>query len=342
MSRWISLCLLLATSAFAQYPGVGRPATLAEIRAWDIDVRADFAGLPRGSGTVARGQTIWDAKCASCHGTFGESNEVFPPIVGGTTKDDIKTGRVAALRGSDQRTSLMKLAHLSTLWDYIHRAMPWDAPRSLAVDDVYAVTAYVLHLGDILPADFTLSDANMQAVQAMLPNRNGLTRTHGLWEVRGKPDVAGHPCMRNCTAEVRVLSELPAQARPIHGNPVAQHRIVGPVRGADADAPGGSAAALRMAAVATLAPKPALVDPARLAERHGCIACHAESHASSGPSMRAITAKYKAAGDAEQMLIDRVKSGAAGVWGATPMPPQAHVDDRTLRDVIRWMLSRGE
>src|SRR5438552_2411857 len=82
-------------------PSVGRPATPAEIAAWDIDVRPDFKGLPPGSGSVAEGQKVWDAKCASCHGTFGESNEVFTPLVGGTTTQDVKTGRVAALTKPD-------------------------------------------------------------------------------------------------------------------------------------------------------------------------------------------------------------------------------------------------
>src|SRR5215472_13006168 len=76
------------------FPGVGRAATPDEISAWDIDVRPDFKGLPPGSGSVAKGQEIWESKCATCHGTFGESNEVFTPLVGGTTSDDIRTGHV--------------------------------------------------------------------------------------------------------------------------------------------------------------------------------------------------------------------------------------------------------
>src|SRR4030081_899838 len=108
MCRFIRLAFALAwvpavagmTSA-AQFPGVGRPATPSEIAAWDIDVRPDFKGLPPGSGSVERGQKIWDDKCASCHGTFGESNEVFTPLVGGTTADDVKRGRVKALVTGD-------------------------------------------------------------------------------------------------------------------------------------------------------------------------------------------------------------------------------------------------
>src|SRR5689334_18595557 len=128
----MTIALVTPAKAGAQYPGIGRPATPAEIKAWDIDVRPDFKGLPPGSGSVEQGQKVWDGKCASCHGTFGESNEVFTPIVGGTTAADIKSGRVASLTQPDVgRTTLMKLSTISTLWDYINRAMPWNAPKSL-------------------------------------------------------------------------------------------------------------------------------------------------------------------------------------------------------------------
>ena len=92
MSSWVDhaalvLGLLIAAGSHAQapYPGIGRAATPAEVAAWDIDGRPDFQGLPPGSGTVARGQAVWEAQCASCHGIFGESNEVFSPLIGGTT-----------------------------------------------------------------------------------------------------------------------------------------------------------------------------------------------------------------------------------------------------------------
>ncbi|NDC44685.1 MAG: hypothetical protein EBZ55_01175 [Actinobacteria bacterium] len=97
--------LLFAAQATAadKYPGVGRAATPAEIQAWDIDVRPDFKGLPKGSGSVEQGQVIWENKCASCHGTFGESNKFFSPLVGGVT-GEFNGQTVAALR------SLQKVA----------------------------------------------------------------------------------------------------------------------------------------------------------------------------------------------------------------------------------------
>src|SRR5260221_6011009 len=111
---WIAACaamtIVVPAQAGTQYPGVGRAATPSEIAAWDIDVRPDFKGLPPGSGSVARGQEIWEGKCASCHGTFGESNEVFTPLVGGTTAADIASVRVKSLRSPETaRTTLMKL-----------------------------------------------------------------------------------------------------------------------------------------------------------------------------------------------------------------------------------------
>src|SRR5256885_2642559 len=108
--------LVTPAQAGAPFPGVGRPATPEEIAAWDIDVRPDFKGLPPGTGSVATGQQIWDARCASCHGTFGESNEVFTPIVGGTTAADISSGRVKSLTSPETRTTLMKLPAISSLW----------------------------------------------------------------------------------------------------------------------------------------------------------------------------------------------------------------------------------
>ena len=224
------------------WAAVGRPATRDEIAAWDIDVRADFKGLPPGSSSVAKGQDVWEEKCASCHGTFGESTEVFTPIVGGTTKDDIVTGRVANLKRADypQRTTIMKLSHVSTLWDYINRAMPWNAPKSLTVEEVYATTAYILHLADILPADFVLSDRNIAEAQQRLPNRNGKVVYQEMWKVAGKPDVQGSACMKDCATDIDVRSTLPDFARNAHGNLAEQNRVIGPSRGADTTRPAGA------------------------------------------------------------------------------------------------------
>ncbi|MBT5889424.1 MAG: cytochrome c, partial [Halieaceae bacterium] len=157
----LSLVLLatLDTVAASTLPqgveSIGRLASDAEIAAWDIDVRPDFLGLPEGSGDVWQGEEIWLAQCASCHGDFGDANHIFAPIVlGNITEEDIAQGRVAALQNpAITRTTLMKVPTLSTLWDYIYRAMPWNAPKSLTPDEVYAVLAYILNLGYVVEDD---------------------------------------------------------------------------------------------------------------------------------------------------------------------------------------------
>jgi cytochrome c553 len=90
---WFSALALLALPATAQikFEGIGRAATPAEIKAWDIDVRPDFKGLPKGQGSVDQGEKIWELQCASCHGSFAESNEVFPPLAGYTNAKDIES-----------------------------------------------------------------------------------------------------------------------------------------------------------------------------------------------------------------------------------------------------------
>lgn len=342
----------------ANYPGVGRAATPKEVAAWDIDVRPDFKGLPAGSGTVAKGQEVWEGKCASCHGVFGESGEVFSPLVGGTTAEDIKKGRVANLTTTTYpgRTTLMKVPTLSTLWDYINRAMPWTAPKSLTTEEVYAVTAFLLNLGGIVPDNFTLSDKNMEEVQNRLPNRNGMTTRHAMWpgnELGGsvKPDTKNVACMKNCAPEPKVASFLPDFARNAHGNLAEQNRPVGPQRGVDTTQPEGKAPAPG-AAAAPVAQKAAEAAPARpaaraepagadnkaalaLTQKYSCTACHAIDKKIIGPSFTEIAKKH--AGK-EDYLAGKVKAGGVGVWGAMPMPPQS-LSEAEAKTIAAWLAS---
>lgn len=349
MSSWAKataagLLALVALGASAQVlPGLGRPATSKEIAAWDIDVRPDFKGLPRGSGSVAQGQDVWESKCASCHGIFGESNEVFSPLVGGTTADDVKTGRAARLKdpGFPGRTTLMKVPTVSTLWDYINRAMPWNAPKSLQADEVYAVTAFLLNLGGVVPDNFVLSDKSMAEAQARLPNRNGMTTRHGLWPGKtldgtGRPDVKAVACMRNCVTESTVASMLPDFARNAHGNLAEQNRMVGPQHGADTTRPAGTAVVAGTAA-APAAPKAAAGGaPTALLNKHTCAACHAADTKLIGPSWRDIVGKHGSRADAETYLMGKIKSGGTGAWGQIPMPPQA-LPDEDAKAIARWL-----
>ena len=330
MSRSISLVFLLFTGlAFAgPFPGIGRPATPAEIKAWDIDVRPDFKGLPPGSGSVAKGQKVWDEKCASCHGTFGESNEVFAPLIGGTTAQDVKAGRVKALSAGEQRTSIMKLATVSTLWDYINRAMPWNAPKTLTTEEVYAVTAYMLHLADILPADFVLSDRNIAEVQQKLPNRHGMRRDHGLWEVKGKPDVANVACMKDCAVEPKLVSSLPAHARDTHGNLADQNRTVGPSRGTATNGQPSPPVALSPVMPMT-----------EIARHRACFACHHVEKRVVGPSFREVAARYQGQPGVEAKLAQKLRKGSTGAWGAVPMPPNPDLPESEAAALARWIMA---
>ncbi len=345
--------LVAATSAFSQadakYPGAGRDATAKEVAAWDIDVRPDFKGLPPGSGTVAKGQDIWEAKCAHCHGVFGESNEVFSPLIGGTTAEDIKAGRVANLSRSDYpgRTTIMKVPTLSTLWDYINRAMPWNNPKTLKVDEVYSVTAFLLSLANVVPDDFTLSDKNIAEVQKRMPNRNGMTTAHGMWPGKefggtGKPDVMPPAvlCMKDCATEPKVASLLPDFARNAHGNLVEQNRIIGPQRGADTTQPerkaGVPAPSPSVAPPSTSkAAEPAPGNKAVLAlvQKHSCTACHAIDKKLVGPGFQEIAKKH--AGKADY-LAGKIKAGGAGVWGAIPMPAQT-LSEADAKVIAAWI-----
>jgi S-disulfanyl-L-cysteine oxidoreductase SoxD len=314
------------------FPGIGRDATTKEVAAWDIDVRPDLKGLPAGSGSVAKGQEVWEAKCAHCHGYFGESSEFFSPIAGGISKKDLETGRVAKLTDESfpGRTTFMKVSTLSTVWDYINRAMPWTAPKTLSTEEVYAVTAFLLNLNGIVPDDFTLSDQNMQEVQNRMPNRNGMRTDHAMWpgnEFKNgtAPDTRNVACMKNCTAEPKVASFLPDFARNAHGNLAEQNRPVGAQRGADTSRPeatgAGSAARHMVAAPAT----PAAADSPgktalKLLNQNSCTACHGMNNKIVGPSFSDIAKKH--AGKAEY-LAQRIQQGGVGVWGPIPMPAQS-------------------
>lgn len=315
------------------FTGIGRPATPAEVKAWDIDVGPDFTGLPKGSGSVEKGQELWESKCATCHGTFGESNSVFTPLVGGTTAEDIKTGHVANLKRTDfpQRTTFMKVATVSTLFDYIHRAMPWNAPKSLSNDDVYAVLAYLLNLAEIVPDDFVLDEKTIRDVQAKMPNRNGMTTAHGLWpgpEFPGAtgPDTHNTGCMTNCKPKAELVSQLPDHALGNHGDLYAQNRLIGPVRGRHTGPEGAEAAADKPSAGMALA------------EKSGCLSCHAVDTRVVGPSYSEIAARYRGQ-DKTAALVAKVKAGGEGAWGNVPMPPQEELGDDTLHSLVAWILA---
>jgi len=153
-----------SASAYAQERyGIGRVATPAEISGWDIDIGRDGSNLPSGSGSVARGRTVYAEQCAACHGTEGQGG-VGDRLVGG--QGTLATAKPVRTVGS-------YWPYASTLFDYIRRAMPFNAPQSLTADQVYAVSAYILYLNNIVTEDTVLDATSLPRVE--MPNRNGLT-----------------------------------------------------------------------------------------------------------------------------------------------------------------------
>ncbi|MEP7206895.1 MAG: c-type cytochrome [Casimicrobiaceae bacterium] len=326
-------CLLLlavgvASAAPRAAPGAygfGKSLTPREIAGWDIDVRPDGKGLPPGHGTVAQGQVIYDAKCASCHGTFGESTD-YIPIAGGV--GTLSTGQPVRTTGS-------KLNYATTLFDYIRRAMPFPNPKTLTDDEVYALTAYVLNLNDILPADGALDRESLPKLR--MPNRDGFTTEHGFMRRDGKPDTRNVACMRDCVQSVRLSSEIPEYARDSHGNLAEQTRTIGPVDGVGVVAAKDTPAAKH--AVASSAAKPAVAASAApdLARKSGCLACHAVATKIVGPAFKDIAARHAGKSGAAAGLVDKVRKGGSGAWGQIPMPPQA-VSDLEARQLVDWIL----
>ncbi len=187
--------------------GLGRVATEEEIAAWDIDVRPDGTGLPEGRGTVADGEVIFTDNCAACHGDFGEAVDRWPVLAGGQ-------GSLTAER--PEKTIGSFWPYLSTVFDYVRRAMPYGNARSLSDDEVYALTAYLLYLNDVVTdEDFELSNENFTEIR--LPNEVNFIDDDRAEE----PHYAtrAEPCMTNCGPEpaqvvmrARILDVTPGSA----------------------------------------------------------------------------------------------------------------------------------
>ncbi|BBL73621.1 c-type cytochrome [Methylomagnum ishizawai] len=144
-------------------PELGRPATPQEIAAQDINVFPDGSGLPPGQGTVAAGKALYASRCAGCHGPQG---------VGGSAEE--LAGGSPPNSPHPDRTLGAYWPYATTVFDYVRRAMPIDAPRSLDDNQVYAVTAYLLHLNGLLGAQATLDAKTLAAIK--MPNRDGFQR----------------------------------------------------------------------------------------------------------------------------------------------------------------------
>ena len=157
-----SALLVLSSAALAEGPGIGRVATPDEIASWDISIGPDGAGLPPGRGTPKQGEMVYAEKCVACHGEKGA----------GKPNDQLVGGR-GSLSGDQVpvKTVGSFWPFATTLFDYIRRAMPLNAPKSLSDDEVYAVSAYILRLNGII-GEADAMDAQILP-QVQMPNRDG-------------------------------------------------------------------------------------------------------------------------------------------------------------------------
>jgi len=166
--RWlerVAACAVLlgATAAWsADAPHFGEPVAPGDIAAWDISIGPDGAGLPAGHGTAAQGEQVYVAKCQACHGEKGSGKP-----------NDTLAGGIGTL--AQDRPALKTVGsywpYATTLFDYVRRAMPWDHPKSLSDDEVYAVCAYLLDLNGLIGADDVLDAQSLPKIS--MPNRDG-------------------------------------------------------------------------------------------------------------------------------------------------------------------------
>lgn len=176
-----------AASAAVKAIPLGRPALPEEIAAWDIDVRPDGLGLPKGKGSVKEGEELYLAQCAVCHGEFGEGAGRYPVLVG---------GRGSLTGPAPEKTIGSFWPYASTAYDYIHRAMPFGNAQSLTPDQTYAIVAFLLNQNEVVKDDFVLSNENFASVK--LPNVDAFYD-----DDREKSEKAfwREPCMTNCAKE---------------------------------------------------------------------------------------------------------------------------------------------
>ena len=198
----ISLSISFSSHAENRKYNIGKIATKIEIAGWDIDVRPDGVGAPKGSGNAIDGEEIYVNRCASCHGDFGEGVDRWPALVGGD-------GTLAS--HDPEKTTGSYWPYASTIFYYVYRSMPFGEAQTLTHDETYKIVAYLLNMNEIIDEDFVLSEKNIGKIK--MPNAGGFSLPDP------RPDVTkykdGQPCMKNCNVPVKIIGK----ARDIDATP---------------------------------------------------------------------------------------------------------------------------
>ena len=190
----ISLFISFSSHAENRKYNIGKLATKIEIAGWDIDVRPDGVGAPKGSGNAIDGEEIYVNRCAACHGDFGEGVDRWPALVGGD-------GTLAS--HDPEKTTGSYWPYASTIFDYVYRSMPFGEAQTLTHDETYKIVAYLLNMNEIIDENFVLSEKNIGKIK--MPNASGFSLPDP------RPDVTkykdGQPCMKNCNVPVKIIGK---------------------------------------------------------------------------------------------------------------------------------------
>lgn len=314
-----ALVALFTLPAAAQTLGLGRVALPEEIAAWDVAVQPDGTGLPVGSGDVITGEDLWVENCAMCHGDFGEGAGAYPMIAGGE-------GTLTAAR--PVKTVGSYWPYLSTVFDYVHRSMPFGNAQILSADDTYAITAYILYSNGLVDDDFELSNENFTEV--VMPNAEGFyVDDRDTAEV---PLFSAAACMSDCGPAVHITR----RATDLQSTPEGAVTVFAPDRptgvAENAAAPEGGEGAAPAPAPAA-APEPAAepvqeaaagLDPALVAAGEGvwrqCRSCHQVGEGArnaTGPMLTGILGHVAGTREGFRYSGPMRDAGAAGlVWTA--------------------------
>ena len=332
-----ALLPVLAAPALADKLGLGRPALPEEVKAWDVSVLPDGTNLPEGSGDVAMGEEVFAEKCASCHGEFAEGLDSWPVLAGG--EGTLTDRRPVKTVGS-------YWPHLSTVYDYIHRSMPFGAAQTVTEDETYAIVAFLLYSNGLVDEDFALSKANFTEVE--MPNAGGFYPDDR--PETEYPLFTGEPCMKDChptpvqvtkrAVELNVTpvdpdgkpagtlpdvtaaqAEAPAEA-PAEAVAEATPEPAAATEPAEATAEAAPAAEPAAEPAPAAGPDPALVAAGEKVFKK-CTACHKVGEGaknSTGPQLNGIVGR--AAGTAEgfkysKPLMDMAAGGL--VWDDTAL-----------------------
>ncbi len=315
----LSVALSAGVAPAAGEYGLGTPATAEQIAGWDIDVRPDGVGLPPGRGTAEQGERIYGEQCARCHGEFGEGAGNYPVLMGGIG---------SLTRDRPLKTIGSYWPYATTVFDYVRRAKPFGHAQTLDNDQVYALTALLLHLNELVAYEEVMDATTLPAVQ--MPNRDGFIEDD-------RPDTPlGEPCMRDCRGPVTVVV---GKARVIDVTPEEAPE--------DADAAGVDVARAEQA------------DPAR-GEKvfRQCAVCHslAEGEHRFGPSLHGLVGRkagsvasferYSAAMRASSVVWDeyslaRFSTAPQAFIAGTNMPFAGIKDEASVRDLVAYLLSGG-